>query len=32
MTPITEEKRPLQNGDIIHLERSNIALKFIIRQ
>ena len=32
MTPITEEKRPLHNGDIIHLERSNIALKFIIRQ
>lgn len=29
---VTEEKRPLQNGDIIHLERSNIALKFIIRQ
>lgn len=32
MTPVTDEKRPLQNGDIIHLERSNIALKFIIRQ
>jgi hypothetical protein len=32
MMPVTEEKRPLQNGDIIHLERSNIALKFIIRQ
>lgn len=32
MTPVTEEKRPLQNGDIIHLERSNITLKFIIRQ
>ncbi|MCB9420415.1 MAG: FHA domain-containing protein [Ardenticatenaceae bacterium] len=32
MTPVTEEKRPLQNGDIIVLERSSIALKFIIRQ
>jgi hypothetical protein len=32
MTPVSEEKRPLRNGDIIHLERSNIALKFIIRQ
>ena len=32
MMPVTEEKRPLHNGDIIHLERSNIALKFIIRQ
>lgn len=32
MTPVTEEKRPLHNGDVIHLERSNIALKFIIRQ
>ncbi len=30
--PVTSEKRPLQNGDIIHLERSNIALKFIIRE
>lgn len=30
--PVTEEKRPLTNGDIIHLERSNIALKFIIRE
>ncbi len=29
--PVTTEKRPLQNGDIIHLERSNITLKFIIR-
>jgi len=29
---VTEEKRPLQNGDIIHLVRSNITLKFIIRQ
>ncbi|MCP4421410.1 MAG: FHA domain-containing protein [Chloroflexi bacterium] len=29
--PVSAEKRPLQNGDIIHLERSNIALKFIIR-
>lgn len=32
LTPVTEEKRPLQNGDVIHLERSNISLKFIIRQ
>jgi hypothetical protein len=30
--PVTEEKRPLQNGDIIHLVRSNITLKFIVRQ
>jgi len=29
--PVTAEKRPLENGDIIHLERSNIALKFIVR-
>lgn len=29
---VTEEKRPLQNGDLIHLVRSNITLKFIIRQ
>lgn len=27
-----EEKRPLHHGDIIHLERSNIALKVIIRE
>jgi hypothetical protein len=32
MMPVLDEKRPLHNGDIIHLERSNIALKFIIRQ
>ncbi len=32
MVPVTGEKRPLHNGDIIHLERSNIALKFIIRE
>lgn len=25
------EKRPLQHGDVIQLERSNIALKFIVR-
>jgi len=31
VTPVTEEKRPLHNGGVIHLERSNIALKFIIR-
>ena len=31
MMPVTEAQRPLHNGDIIHLERSNIALKFIIR-
>lgn len=29
--PVTEEKRPLQNGDIIQLSRSNIAFKFIVR-
>lgn len=29
--PVSAEKRPLSNGDIIHLERSNITLKFIIR-
>ena len=28
---VTDEKRPLENGDVIHLERSNIALKFIVR-
>jgi len=28
---VMEEKRPLHNGDVIHLERSNIALKFIVR-
>jgi hypothetical protein len=32
MMPVTEEKRPLHNGDTVHLERSNIALKFIVRQ
>lgn len=32
LVPVTDEKRPLQDGDVIHLERSNIALKFIIRQ
>jgi hypothetical protein len=29
--PVTSERRPLENGDIIHLERSNITLKFIMR-
>lgn len=29
--PVAPEKQPLQNGDIIYLERSNIALKFIVR-
>jgi hypothetical protein len=29
--PVTSENRPLQDGDVIHLERSNIALKFIVR-
>jgi hypothetical protein len=29
---VADEKRPLQNGDIIHLVRSNITLKFIVRQ
>lgn len=29
--PVSAEKRPLQNGDIIHLQRSNITLKFIVR-
>ncbi len=29
--PVSAEKRPLHNGDLIHLERSNITLKFIIR-
>ena len=29
---VTEKKRPLSNADIIHLERSNIDLKFIIRE
>lgn len=29
--PVTSEKRPLENGDVIHLERSNITLKFIVR-
>ncbi len=29
--PVTEEKQELQNGEVIHLERSNIFLKFIIR-
>lgn len=28
---VGDAKRPLQNGDIIQLERSNIALKFIVR-
>jgi len=28
---VMEEKRPLHNGDMIHLERSNITLKFIVR-
>lgn len=30
--PVTAEKRPLENGDVIHLERSNISLKFIVRE
>jgi hypothetical protein len=29
---VTEEKQPLKHGDVIQLERSNIALKFIIRE
>ncbi len=29
---VNEKKRPLSNADIIHLERSNIDLKFIIRE
>ena len=29
---VGDKKRPLQHGDLIQLERSNIALKFIIRQ
>ena len=28
---VDEKKRPLQHGDVIQLERSNIALKFIVR-
>ncbi|MEZ4513862.1 MAG: FHA domain-containing protein [Chloroflexota bacterium] len=28
---VTEQKRPLQHGDIIQLARSNIAFKFIVR-
>ncbi|MCB8977455.1 MAG: FHA domain-containing protein [Ardenticatenaceae bacterium] len=28
---VGDEKRPLQHGDTIQLERSNIALKFIVR-
>jgi hypothetical protein len=28
---VEDEKRPLQHGDTIQLERSNIALKFIVR-
>ncbi len=28
---VREEKRPLQHGDLIQLERSNITLKFIVR-
>lgn len=30
--PVVEEKRQLRSGDIIHLERSNITLKFIVRE
>ena len=30
--PVMEEKRPLYSGDIIHLERSNLTLKFIVRE
>jgi hypothetical protein len=29
--PITSKKQPLQPGDVVQLERSNIALKFIMR-
>jgi hypothetical protein len=29
--PVTAVKQPLKHGDIIYLERSNIALKFIVR-
>ncbi len=29
--PVTEKKQELHNGEVIHLERSNIALKFIVR-
>jgi hypothetical protein len=29
---VTGEKRPLQDGDIVELARSNIAFKFIVRQ
>jgi len=29
---VMEEKRPLRSGDTIHLERSNITLKFIVRE
>ncbi len=29
--PVIEEKQELHNGEVIYLERSNIALKFIIR-
>ncbi len=30
-TPVGSSKQPLQHGDIIYFERSNIALKFIVR-
>jgi len=30
--PVSSEKRPLENGDVIYLERSNITLKFIMRE
>ena len=29
---VGDKKRPLQHGDLIQLERSNITLKFIVRQ
>lgn len=30
--PLDSEKQPLNHGDVIYLERSNIALKFIVRE
>ncbi len=31
LRPVTEKKELLKDGEVIHLERSNIALKFIVR-
>ena len=31
MIPVSSGKQPLRHGDIIYFERSNIALKFIVR-